>query len=60
MNKAQIKKAIMQATGNPEVGPIADNLDKIADAVLKINLVEESKSYAPAKETRVRNIEETR
>jgi hypothetical protein len=60
MNKERIKRAILQATGNPESGVIRDNLNTMAEAVLKVYMAEETKNYAPAKETRVREIKETR
>lgn len=60
MNKERIKRAILQATGNPETGVIRDNLNVIADAVLKVYSQEDTKKFEPAKETRVREVKETR
>jgi hypothetical protein len=60
MNKERIKRAILQATGNPESGIIRDNLNTMAEAVLKVYMQEETKNFTPQKETRVKEIKETR
>jgi hypothetical protein len=58
MNKEEIKKAILKATGNPESGAIVDSLDAIADAL--IEKPQETKSFTPVAETRVQEVKETR
>jgi hypothetical protein len=60
MTKEEIKKAILAATGNPESGVIKDNLNIMADAILKSLEPEEIKSYQPVKETRIVKASETR
>jgi hypothetical protein len=61
MNKAEIKAAMLKATGNPESGAIADYADVMADAVAKLlNPEQEIKKYEPAKETRTLRPPETR
>ena len=53
MTKEEIKKAILNATGNPESGVIKDNLNTMAEAILKVLEPEEIKAYQPVKETRI-------
>jgi hypothetical protein len=60
MTKEEIKKAILNATGNPESGVIKDNLGVMADAILKALEPEEVKSFQPVKETRIIKSFETR
>lgn len=60
MNKQEIKSAILKAVGNPEAGAIYENIDLIADAVLGGEEPKETKSFDPVKETRVKDIKETR
>lgn len=62
MTKDEIKKAILDALGNPSSGAIVQHIDLIADAVVGLNApnparVSESK---PAKETRVVEASEKR
>jgi hypothetical protein len=52
-----IKKAILNAAGNPSVGVIADIADDLAKAVWELD---NTNSYSPAKEARVVDIKETR
>jgi hypothetical protein len=52
-----IKKAILNAAGNPSVGVIADIADDLAKAVWELD---NKNSYNPAKEARVVDIKETR
>ena len=60
MNKLEIKKAILNATGNPESGAIKDNVDAMADAIYKeLNKNEES-AFKPEKDIRVIKANETR
>jgi hypothetical protein len=61
MNKAEIKAAILKVAGNPESGPIADFADAWADELNKLaNPQPETKKFEPVKETRVKEIKETR
>jgi hypothetical protein len=60
MTREEIKKAILAATGNPESGVIKDNLNTMADAILKALEPEEVKSFQPVKETRIVRSSETR
>jgi hypothetical protein len=53
----EIKKAILNAAGNPSVGVIADIADDLAKAVWELD---NTNSYSPAKEARVVDIKETR
>jgi hypothetical protein len=53
----EIKKAILNAAGNPSVGVIADIADDLAKAVWELD---NTNSYNPAKEARVVDIKETR
>jgi hypothetical protein len=56
-SKDEIKKAILNAAGNPSSGVIADMADDLADAVWKLD---NTNSYNPAKEARVVDSKETR
>jgi hypothetical protein len=56
-SKDEIKKAILNAAGNPSVGVIADIADDLAKAVWELD---NTNSYNPAKEARVVDIKETR
>lgn len=60
MTREEIKRAILAATGNPESGVIKDNLNTMADAILKALEPEEVKSFQPVKETRIVRSSETR
>jgi hypothetical protein len=61
MNKAEIKAALLKATGNPESGAIADYADAMATAIAELfNPSTEVKKYEPAKETRTLRPPETR
>lgn len=61
MNKAEIKAALLKATGNPESGAIADYADTMAAAIAELfNPQPEVKKYEPAKETRTITPTETR
>jgi hypothetical protein len=50
----QIKKAILDVSGNPESGIVSDNVDTWARAVWELDNV------APVKEVRVTEAKETR
>jgi hypothetical protein len=52
-----IKKAILNAAGNPSVGVIADMADDLAKAIWELD---NTNSYNPAKEARVVDSKETR
>jgi hypothetical protein len=56
-SKDEIKKAILNAAGNPSVGVIADIADDLANAVWELD---NTNSYNPAKEARVVDSKETR
>jgi hypothetical protein len=58
MNREEIKRAILNATGNPESGVIVDNLEAIADAL--IDEPQEIHYHKPVAETRVKSVKETR
>lgn len=60
MTKEEIKKAILSATGNPESGIITDNLNSMAEAILRVIEGNEVKTFEPVKETRVIKVSETR
>ena len=62
MNKEEIKKAIMDALGNPSSGAIVQHLDLIADAVVGLNTPKPARESEnkPAKETRVVEASEKR
>lgn len=55
--KEQIKKAILNASGNPESGVVVENVDAWAEAVWALDNVASSKSD---KEVRVVEVKETR
>jgi len=67
-SKEEIKKAILASVGNPESGPIAQNADKMAGAVARLDNVEETKAEEkaepkpskPVKETRIQEASEIR
>jgi hypothetical protein len=65
-SKEEIKKAILASVGNPESGPIAQNADKMAEAVCciddkpKVEEKAEPKASKPVKETRVQEASEIR
>jgi hypothetical protein len=56
-SKEDIKRAILQAAGNPSVGVIADIADDLAKAVWELD---NTNSFNPAKEARVVDSKETR
>jgi hypothetical protein len=56
-SKEDIKRAILQAAGNPSVGVIADIADDLAKAVWELD---NTNSFNPAKEARVVESKETR
>lgn len=63
--KAEIKEAILKASGNPESGVVFKNVDAWADAIVALDAptkptekVEEKSK--PTKETRTLSAEETR
>ena len=60
MNKEEIKKTILDATGNPESGIIKDTADLIAEAIYKELNKTEVSSYQQDKEIRVTKVSETR
>ena len=49
MKKEDVKKAILEATGNPESGVILGFVDAIADEIMKLN----KNKFEPPKEIRV-------
>jgi|LakMenEpi03Aug12_release.lakeMendotaPanAssembly.Ray.scaffolds.fasta_scaffold208852_2 hypothetical protein len=59
MNKDQIRKAILEATGHPHSGVIVESVEAIVNEIWKIENVEK-KSFDPVQETRVQEIKETR
>lgn len=63
-DKDAIKKAILDAAGNPSVGPIAEMADEMAEAVVNLGnpnrAVKYSEGLTDRKETRVIDIRETR
>ena len=59
MNKDQIRKAILEATGHPHSGVIVESVEAIVNEIWKIENVEK-KSFNPVQETRVQEIKETR
>jgi hypothetical protein len=71
-SKEEIKKALLASVGNPESGPIAQNADKMAEAVCcidekaetkeepKVEEKAEPKASKPVKETRVQEASEIR
>ena len=64
-SKEDIKKAILASVGNPESGPIAQNADKMAEAVVGLDKADddqkpEVKATRPAKETRISEASEIR
>ena len=58
MNKDQIRKAILEATGHPHSGVIVESVEAIVNEIWKIENVEK-KSFDPVQETRVQEIKET-
>ena len=62
MTKDQIRKAILDALGNPSSGAIVDHLDTIVDAVVGSETPKpaQKSSPEPAKETRVVEVSEKR
>lgn len=58
MDKAEIKKRILNKLGNPSSGAIVQHIDDIVDAVVGID--ESSSKVKPAKETRTIEATETR
>lgn len=64
--KDEIKKTILDATGNPESGVIKDSADRIAEAVAKLisgeaqGSANSSSQSSEAKETRVVGVAEKR
>jgi hypothetical protein len=63
-DKEAIKKAILNAAGNPSVGPIAEMADEIAEAIVNLGnpnrAVKYSEGLSGSKETRVIDARETR
>ena len=64
-SKEEIKKAILASVGNPESGPIAQNADKMAEAIVGLDKANddqkpEVKTARPAKETRIQEASEIR
>lgn len=57
--KDEIKKAILNALGNPSSGVIVDHLDTIVNAVVGQDANSQA-SVAPAKETRILEATEKR
>lgn len=63
-DKEAIKKAMLDAAGNPSVGAIAEMVDQMAEAVANLGnpkrAIKYSAELADNKETRVLNAYETR
>ena len=71
-SKEEIKKALLASVGNPESGPIAQNADKMTEAVCcideevkpkaepKVEEKAEPKASKPVKETRIQEASEIR
>ena len=71
-SKEEIKKALLASVGNPESGPIAQNANKMAEAVCcldetpepkveeKTEEKAEPKASKPVKETRIQEASEIR
>lgn len=60
-SKAEIKRAILDATGNPESGPVFKAVDSIVDAIVGLDKPDiELSAERPAKETRVTKANEIR
>ena len=60
MNVEDVKKALLNAAGNPESGAIADLADVLSQAVIDACCPTEAKAFNPVAETRVVEITETR
>lgn len=63
MDKESVKKAILEAAGNPSVGVIAEYADRMAEAVINLgkpNPVRYKDKLTDTKETRVIDSRETR
>lgn len=61
-SKAEIKKAVLDATGNPESGPVFKAIDNIVNAIVGLEdvVTEKKAEERPAKETRVIKAAEVR
>tara|TARA_R110000772_G_scaffold134013_2_gene242449 strand:- start:379 stop:570 length:192 start_codon:yes stop_codon:yes gene_type:complete len=61
-SKAEIKKAVLDATGNPESGPVFQAIDNIVNAIVGLEdvVTEKKAEERPAKETRVIKAAEVR
>lgn len=61
LKKEDLRAAILDATGHPESGAIAENLDAIVDAIDKKQNPKQEKKDTPAEpETRIVKPSETR
>lgn len=58
MNREEIKAAILKVAGNPDSGIIAEMADAFADEICGTK--KETKKFDPVKETRVKEVKETR
>lgn len=58
MNRDEVKQAILKVAGNPESGVIAELADAMADEICGVK--KETKKFDPVKETRVKEVKETR
>jgi len=58
--KAEIKKVILDLSGNPESGVIAKNVDAWAEAIAKLDEPQKAEKPAVKKETRVLSSDEER
>lgn len=61
--KEQIKRVILDLSGDPSVGEIYDLVDKWADAIVKLDVTDEGEFLAgvtPIRETRITKPTETR
>jgi hypothetical protein len=57
--REEIKKAILGAVGNPSAGVIADNVDRMVDAVAELDVVKPKREF-DQRETRKVEPKETR
>tara|TARA_R110001606_G_scaffold581_1_gene2219 strand:+ start:4515 stop:4706 length:192 start_codon:yes stop_codon:yes gene_type:complete len=61
-SKDEIKKAVLDSTGNPESGPVFQAIDNIVNAIVGLEdvVTEKKAEERPAKETRVIKATEVR
>jgi len=59
-SKEEIKKVILDLSGNPESGPIFQNVDKWAEAIARLDAPQKAEKPADKKEVRVLSSDEVR